>query len=145
MPDQEDYSQKLRRYLVDAAFAFVATVVLALVIASFAASGVITMTLAITFLAAAFIVALGSTFFLDHLFRPTWKQRGFIAVALLLFLLLTGSYEWSHYAPAPTADEIAVAVSKIAGAKDQLATPGISIECAKDILPRSSWMPTDAK
>jgi len=142
MADSTDFSERMRRYLADAAFALVATAALALLLASFAAAGIITMTLAIIFLAAIFVVVLGSTFFLDHLFNPTWEQRFVIGAILLMFLVLTGTYEWTHYAPPPSVEEIADAVSKIVGAKDQphseraRHSAHISIECSREILPK---------
>ncbi len=96
-----------RRVAADAAGGLVVTLIIGLVVASLTTAGIITMAVALLFLALAFVVAMASTFLLDHLWRPTWKQRGVVAVILLFVLGGIGSYEWTNYIPPLTRAEVA--------------------------------------
>lgn len=86
--------QKLIRVLVaDAAFALVGTVIISLTLASLSAAGVITMKLAIGLLIMAWLVGVGATFVLTHIWNPSHKHRALFSVIFAVFLAVVGWYE----------------------------------------------------
>lgn len=110
-----------RRWIADTVIGLIATAILSLFIASLASAGVVSVRLAIGLLCLVFIIAMVGTFLIEHLCTVTWKQRGLIAVVLIIILGLTGLYEWNNYVPPLTANEVATKV--IEKLKEQGITP----------------------
>jgi hypothetical protein len=101
----------LRAVLADAALAFVATVVVGLVIASLAAAGIITMPLAYILLGLAWLVAVAGTFLVP--WKIEHRHRVIFASFLVFMLAGVGWYETAHYSEPPSAKDIAQEVSKL--------------------------------
>jgi hypothetical protein len=106
-------AKEIRRYVADAGLGTCIALAFGSYVASLATAGVIAMPLAIGFLIVIFIVAMGGTFFLDHLWPFSWRQRVFFGAILLVVLVLTGAYEWTHYEKPLSAQEIADAVANL--------------------------------
>ena len=101
----------IRAVLADAALAFIATVVIGLIIASLAAAGIITMPLAYILLGLAWLVALGGTFLVP--LKVAHRHRAIFASFLAVMLAGVGWFETVHYTEPPSAKEIAQEVSKL--------------------------------
>jgi hypothetical protein len=101
----------IRAVLADAALAFIATVVIGLVVASLAAAGVITMNLAYVLLGLAWLVAAIGTFLVP--WPIAHRHRAIFSCFLACMLVIVGWYETKHYVEPPSAKDIAHEVSKL--------------------------------
>jgi hypothetical protein len=135
----------LRAVLADAALAFVATVVIGLVIASLAAAGIITMPLAYILLALAWGVAVAGTFLVP--WKVAHRHRAIFGVFLALMLAGVGWYETLHYTEPPSAKDIAQEVSKLIAPLPPTPTTQASAAAAPVVIatPQPSATPTQTK
>jgi hypothetical protein len=101
----------IRAVFADAAVAFVATVVIGLVVASLAAAGIITMSLAYFLLGLAWVLAVGGSFLgpwsLQHM------HRAIFATFLAVMLIGVGWYETHHYEKPPSAADVAREITRL--------------------------------
>jgi hypothetical protein len=88
-----------KRAIKDPIGQFIVVAVIALIIASLAASGVITMQLAEVLLLAAWVLGVGGSYFLDHLWSIPNRNRLTLAILLALLLGGVGFYEETQQAP----------------------------------------------
>ena len=120
MPTTKDSKLELiRAVLADAALAFVATMVIGLVIASLAAAGIITISLAYVLLGLAWLVAVIGTFLVP--WPIAHRHRVIFSCFLACMLAVVGWYETKHYVEPPSARDIAQEVSKLIAPLPQIA------------------------
>ncbi len=126
----------VRAVLADAALAFVATVVVGLIIASLAAAGIITMPLAYVLLALAWLVAVAGTFLIP--WSVAGRHRAIFGFFLALMLAGLGWYETARYIEPPSAREIALEVSRLLPHPEPKPIP----LPAPTVLPQPTAIPT---
>jgi hypothetical protein len=72
--------------------------------------GTLTMGLAFALLAFAFLIIVGGTFAVGHLWKTTKTHKAIVAAIAAICLFLIGIYEWRNFTPPLTATDIATAV-----------------------------------
>jgi hypothetical protein len=109
-PISEPIQRSFAAYVGDAALIAIVSLATAFVLASFSASGTLTMGLAFALLAFAFLIIVGGTFAVGHLWKTTKTHKAIVAAIAAICLFLIGIYEWRNFTPPLTATDIATAV-----------------------------------
>jgi hypothetical protein len=133
----------IRELCTDAALALIVTIVIGLIIASLAAAGIITMSLAYILLGLAWLIAAAGTFLIPWTVTP--KNRIIFSGILAGMLTAVGWYETAHYEKPPSAQDIALELSKIINPQKPPTLPPATSNSAPAPAPNGILQSTEAK